>query len=130
MLSAEFIVAFFMFLQPPVFGFLFFALVRNGIISTHLFSFLKTSRRRLQSVKFFECAAHPRLLNAVQYDIFILSFCVLFILYDVDLIFFFTEAVNYEGWSYFEFTFVMANFLLLVLGLWYDYIKLGFNWSH
>jgi NADH:ubiquinone oxidoreductase subunit 3 (subunit A) len=97
MLTAEFLIAFFMFLQPPIFGFLFFSIVRTGLVGSQLFSFLKTSRRRLKSVKFFECAAYPRLLNAMQYDIFVLSFCILFILYDVDLIFFFTEAVCVES---------------------------------
>ena len=119
-----------MFLQPPIFGFLFFALVRNGITNAHLFAFLKTTRRRTTGVKFFECATHSRLINAAQYDIFIVALCVLFVLYDIDLVFFFTEAVAIDSWSIYEYYFVFVNFSLFILGLWFDYIKLGFNWSH
>lgn len=92
MLNVEFVLASVAFIQPPIFGFLFFSLSRSGLASRHLLALLKATRARHKSVKFFECASYARLLNTVQYDVFVLSFCVLFILYDVDLIFFFTEA--------------------------------------
>jgi NADH:ubiquinone oxidoreductase subunit 3 (subunit A) len=86
-----------MFVQPPIFGFIFFALSRSGVAAKFFFSFLRATRVRYKSVKFFECAVYSRLVNSIQYDIFVLSFCILFILYDVDLIFFFTEVVCYES---------------------------------
>jgi len=130
MLDLEFILAVCMFAQPPFFGFIFFILARRGIASRFFFSFLKTTRKRFKSVKFFECAVYSRLVNAIQYDIYVLSFCVLFILYDVDLIFFFAEAISYDQWSISEALFVFCNFFMLAVGLWYDYIRCGFNWSH
>jgi NADH:ubiquinone oxidoreductase subunit 3 (subunit A) len=130
MLNMEFILAVLMLIQPPIFGFIFFAVARSGVAAKFFFSFLKTTRKRHKSVKFFECAVYARLVNSIQYDIFVLSFCVLFILYDVDLIFFFTEAICIEHWSTFEVVFIFINLLLFIFGLWYDYIRLGFNWSH
>jgi NADH:ubiquinone oxidoreductase subunit 3 (subunit A) len=127
MLDLEFLIAITMIAQPPFFGFVLFLLSRRGVVSKFFFSFLKTTRRRFKSVKFFECAVYSRLTSSIQYDVFILSFCVLFILYDVDLLFFFAEAVNFDQWSYIEFFFVTLNFALLVVGLWYDYIRCGFN---
>jgi NADH:ubiquinone oxidoreductase subunit 3 (subunit A) len=97
MLNLEFMIAVLMLAQPPFFGFIFFAISRTGITSRYLFSYFKTTRKRFKSVKFFECAVYSRLINSIQYDIFVLSLCILFILYDVDLIFFFPEAVNYDS---------------------------------
>ena len=123
----EFFIAVCMFAQPPFFGFIFFAVTRSGVASRFFFSFLKTTRKRFKSVKFFECAVYSRLINSVQYDIYVLSFCILFVLYDVDLIFFIGEAVCFEQWAFVEMFFVFFNFLLFLAGLWYDYIRCGFN---
>jgi NADH:ubiquinone oxidoreductase subunit 3 (subunit A) len=117
MLDLEFILAVCMFSQPPFFGFLFFIVARAGVTSRFFFSYLKTTRKRFKSVKFFECAVYSRLVNSIQYDINVLSFCILFILYDVDLIFFFTEVTNFENWGLCEGCFVLLNFLLLAVGL-------------
>ena len=130
MLSFEFIITFCVFIQPPVLGILLFVLGRTAISSKFIFSFFKVYKKKLKGVKFFECAVYPRLLNTFQYDIFILSFCLIFILYDLDLIFFFTEATNITNWTIFEFIFILFNFLMFLLGIWVDYIKNGFNWSH
>jgi NADH:ubiquinone oxidoreductase subunit 3 (subunit A) len=127
MLSLEFVTACLAIMQPPIFGFLLFSLGRLGVGSKFFFSHLKSTRRRFKSVKFFECAVYSRLINQAQYDVVTLALCVLFILYDVDLIFFFTEAVCIGQWSSLEAYFVFANFLLLIFGVWYDYIRLGFN---
>ncbi len=96
MADLEFFIAVCMLAQPPFFGFIFFSVTRSGVASRFFFSYLKTTRKRFKSVKFFECAVYSRLLNSIQYDIYVLSFCVLFILYDVDLIFFVAEAVCFE----------------------------------
>lgn len=117
MADLEFFIALCMFMQPPFFGFIFFSVTRSGVASRFFFSYLKTTRRRFKSVKFFECAVYSRLINHIQYDVFVLSFCVLFVLYDVDLIFFFTEVVCLDGWSFVEAAFVFFNFFLLLVGL-------------
>jgi hypothetical protein len=97
MLSFEFFVTFVVFIQPPLVGLLLFMLGRTALSSKFIFSFFKTYKKKLKGIKFFECAAYPRLVNTFQYDIFILSFCIVFILYDLDLIFFFTEATNFTS---------------------------------
>lgn len=130
MLNSEFILATLLLVQPPVFGFIFFSVTRSGVAAKFFFSFFRVTRSRQKSIKFFECAVYSRLVGAIQYDIYVLSFCVLFILYDVDLIFFVAEAVCAEQWSVAELGFIAINFVLFIFGLWYDYIRLGFNWSH
>ena len=56
----------------------------------------KTGRIKKKSVRFFECAVYARLIGHLRYDIQILAFCALFIIYDVDLVFFLAEATHYE----------------------------------
>jgi NADH:ubiquinone oxidoreductase subunit 3 (subunit A) len=97
MLTWEFVLIVVTLIQPPIVGLLLLGLTRLSLISTSFGSFTKTTRRRLYSAKFFECAAHPRLLHAAHYDIVAISLCVVFVLYDVDLVFFFVEAVCFEG---------------------------------
>jgi NADH:ubiquinone oxidoreductase subunit 3 (subunit A) len=53
-------------------------------------------RQRLRNVRFFECAAVPRLVGTLRYNIQGLAFCGLFLIYDVDLVFFFAEGLMYE----------------------------------
>lgn len=51
---------------------------------------------RHRSTRFFECAAYARLLSSFRYGTQALGLAVLFLLYDVDLIFFMSEVLFYE----------------------------------
>jgi NADH:ubiquinone oxidoreductase subunit 3 (subunit A) len=96
MLWTDVVVFFFIYAQPPLVGCVLALLVRRGLGVTPLFSWLSGSRRHRKNVRFFECAARPRLLSFFTYEIPMLAFCALFILYDADLLFFLPEVVSGE----------------------------------
>ena len=52
-------------------------------------------RLRLQGVQFFECAAAPRLTGEVRYSTPVLLLIAVFLLYDLDLVFFLAEVLAY-----------------------------------
>lgn len=85
------------YLQPPFFGFLLFMLARQGLLNKVLFTHYRASRKRHKNVRFFECAVYARLLGALRYDLQALSFTVVFILYDVDLLFLYSEVLFVES---------------------------------
>lgn len=94
--SIDLAVLIFCYFQPPFLGFVLFMIARQGLINKALFSQFRASRKRLKNVRFFECSAYSRLVGGLRYDVQALSFAVVFILYDVDLFFFFTEVLCNE----------------------------------
>ena len=99
MADFELVLLVFCYAQPPIMGFVLFLLARPALISRALAFQLRGVRKRQKSVRFFECAVYARLIGHLRYDIQILAFCALFIIYDVDLVFFLAEATHYELWG-------------------------------
>jgi len=87
----------FCYMQPPILGFILFMVARQGLINKALFSYQRAARKRFKNVRFFECGVYSRLLGALRYDLQALSFTVMFVLYDVDLFFFFSEVLFSEA---------------------------------
>jgi NADH:ubiquinone oxidoreductase subunit 3 (subunit A) len=87
---------FFLYLQPPVLGLVLVLAVRRGLEVAPLFSWITGARRHRKGARFFECAARPRLVGFFSYEVPLLAFCALFILYDADLLFFLPEVVGGE----------------------------------
>ena len=85
--------------QPPILGFILFMVARPALISRALFLQLRGVRKRQKSVRFFECAVYSRLIGHLRYDLQVLAFCAVFIIYDVDLVFFLAEVTHYELWG-------------------------------
>jgi NADH:ubiquinone oxidoreductase subunit 3 (subunit A) len=54
------------------------------------------ARQRGRGVRFFECGAVPRLIGSLRYSAPVLTFCALFLIYDIDLLFFLTEVGPFE----------------------------------
>lgn len=95
--TLEIIVLLFCYLQPSFIGLLLFNVSKFGLLNKTLYTSLRSARKKLTSVKFFECAVYSRLIGHVRYDIQILAFAILFIIYDADLIFFLSEALMFES---------------------------------
>jgi NADH:ubiquinone oxidoreductase subunit 3 (subunit A) len=70
--------------------------MRQGLSTTPYFSWLTGARRHRKNARFFECAARPRLLGFFTYEVPLLAFCALFVLYDADLLFFLPEIAAGE----------------------------------
>jgi hypothetical protein len=82
--------------QPPLLGLLLATTLRPGLLSSAWLSRYLGVRQRTRSTRFFECAAYARLTGWLRYGTQSLGFCALFLLYDLDLIFFFAEMTAVE----------------------------------
>lgn len=113
--------------QPPiVFGLLAVVGWRQLHASSGM-GRLRGPRMRTRSVVFFECAAYSRQHVTTSYDINSIVTCVAFIIYDVDLLFFFPEAIHADMWAPVEAIMVTALVTLFGYGLWYDARRMGFR---
>lgn len=90
---------------------------------------LKGQKNERRGGKFYECSVRPRLVTKVQYNLPILGFCVLFIIYDVDLIFFMPMVVSSAVWSLANVFFFILIVFLFGFALWLDLKKFGALWD-
>jgi NADH:ubiquinone oxidoreductase subunit 3 (subunit A) len=96
-LSYETVLTVIVYVQPVIVGLALFLVYRKRLASRSLFSQQRGVRRHLKSIRFFECASFSRLIGQLHYDLPILALSVLFLLYDIDLVFFFAEAANWSN---------------------------------
>ena len=71
-------------------------------------------RNQTSAFRFFECAAYSRLGSRLHYNIQTFSICLAFLLYDIDLFFFFAEATHLDTNGALDLC-IMAVFLLLFM---------------
>lgn len=104
MLTAEGALLILLYLQPPFVGLLLFVLGYRRLILSTNFSVIGLLRQRRPGVRAFECAVAGRLGVSSSggqgglegpYQAFI----ALFLLYDLDFLFFLSEATFYHHWS-------------------------------
>lgn len=129
MATLDLIVGVLVLVQPPL---VLAALVastfrRHGIWAGRLRS--PGARNRLRSARFFECAAYPRLTGWLRFSTQGLAFCGLFLLYDLDLVFFFSEATEHGGWTWVQLGLLALYVLFFLGGLYYDLWRYGLLWS-
>jgi|LauGreDrversion4_2_1035121.scaffolds.fasta_scaffold88720_3 NADH:ubiquinone oxidoreductase subunit 3 (subunit A) len=84
------------YVQPVVIGLLLCLSWRIVLVDVLWFVGATALRQRLRSTRFFECAAYSRLGGWLRYSTQALGLVALFLLYDVDLLFFFSEVTHYE----------------------------------
>jgi hypothetical protein len=100
MLTLDFLVFFVMVAQPMCLGSLLFAIARQRLLSGLGWGARNLGPRlRLRGTRFFECAAYPRLQGVVRYQTQALALCGVFLIYDLDLLFFFPELARLGVWS-------------------------------
>ena len=75
---------------------LLFSITKQGLLLKNIFSQIRFARKKFKGARYFECAVYPRLVGKLTYDIQILSFVLLFIIYDVDLLMFYSEVISFE----------------------------------
>lgn len=105
-------------------------MARQGLFPKALYTTLRAARRRFKNVRFFECGAYARLIGSLRYDVQALSFVVVFVLYDVDLFFFFSEVLMNEWWGPQQLILAGTYLALFVAGLWYDISRQGLTWAY
>ena len=85
--------------QPPIIGLILVLAMRRGLSLSPYFNWVSGARRHRKGARFFECGVRPRLQAQFSYEVPLLTFCALFVLYDADLIFFLPEATACELWT-------------------------------
>mgnify|MGYP001807753918 CR=1 FL=1 len=135
MLTAEGVILVFLYLQPPFVGLLLFVLGYRRLILTTNFSVIGLLRQRRPGVRAFECAVAGRLGIAGSgsqgglegpYQAFI----ALFLIYDLDFIFFLSEATFYHHWSGAQAFLALTYGALFVLGAWVDNNVYSPTWTY
>ncbi len=135
MLSAEGALLIFLYLQPPVVGLLLFVLGYRRLMLTSNLTVLGLLRQRRPGVRVFECAVAGRLGPAGAgsqgglegpYQAFI----ALFLIYDLDFLFFLSEATFYHHWSGSQAALALLYGGLFVLGAWLDNNVYSPNWAY
>lgn len=129
MLGLDFALVALLYAQPP---FLFLLLVT--CLSRRALAWVASGqqrglRKRLLGVRFFECATRGRLHGSFRYDTSALALFVLFIVYDVDFFFLFSETTAVDVWSVEQLALLGACFLLFAGGLLYDIRQSGALWG-
>ena len=117
------------YIQPPILAYIIFLFTKNSLFNFSWFEQMSFIRKKRKSIKFFECSVYSRLINYYQYDIHCFIFCILFILYDVDLIFFFSEAAFLDSWSFLDFFIFVVYVFFFLIGFWYDYERYSLYWN-
>lgn len=111
----------FLYLQPPFVGLILFVLGYKRLILSTNYSVIGLLRQRRPGVRVFECAVGGRLGVSGSgsqgglegpYQ----AFLALFLLYDLDFLFFLSEAAFYHHWSGAQSLLAFVYSLLFVLG--------------
>jgi NADH:ubiquinone oxidoreductase subunit 3 (subunit A) len=129
MQSWDSLLVLFLYGQPVFLGLALLGAIRRGLATGILWSSVNGARAHRKGVRFFECAVRPRQQATFAYELPLLTFCALFILYDADLIFFLPELVSGELWTLSQFYLVAVCGLFFLGSLWYDMRRCGFLWD-
>jgi NADH-quinone oxidoreductase subunit A len=94
--------------------------------------FIITKRKRVRSVKKednFECGIEIEGNARFPFSVKYFLIAILFVLFDVEVIFFYPWAVNFKetGWS--GFLYMMLFVSLFMFGFYYIYKKGAFDWN-
>lgn len=135
MLTMEGAITVLVYLQPPVIGIVFFCVAWRRLTSSQVYSVLGLIRQRRPAVRAFECAVPSRLgqggagaQNGVELSC--QAFLALFLLYDLDYLFFLSEAVHYYHWSGAQAGLGLLYTGLFVLGAWLDNNVYSPTWAY
>lgn len=129
MFSYDIIIMIFSCTQPILIGFL--TIIGFGRLSAFDKYFLLNNDLQNKSlyVRIYECSTISKLNNLFNVDINVFILVISYLIYDVDLIFFFSETVFIFTLSWFELFFLSILILLLIIGLFFDFNKNSTSWK-
>ena len=114
-------------LQPAVVGSVLFLTLRKAITPNG--SALR-SHKAAEAPQAYECATVARLPNLLAYGVFFLSLLVAYLVYDVDLVFFFIAPTLAPVFAAVDLV-TMGFFLLcFVVGVFFDVRVFSVGWSY
>jgi hypothetical protein len=135
MLTAEGAIMLWVYAQPPLLGWVLFVIGKRRLQSSSAFVALGLVRRRPVAVRAFECAVAGRLGSAGVgpqggSEGACWAFVSLFLIYDLDLLFFLGEATFTPHWGVTQACLGFLYGALLVAGAWVDNNLYSPTWSY
>lgn len=115
--------------QPAIVGLFAFIGLGRQVSSKDLAQSLSSMHQKLGVYRFYECATYSRLNGLVKYQISFFSIVVAYIVYDIDLVFFVAEVVMVPHYGLVCLLIMAFFFMCLLVGLWYDYVSVGYSWG-
>lgn len=100
--------------------------VLTTIIATH---FLGPNRKSVKKLETFECGIEPQGNARIPFSIKYFLIAILFVLFDVEVIFMYPWAVNFKELKLFGFMEMLVFIALLLVGYFYVRKKGAFNWE-
>lgn len=113
--------------QPLIIGFLVLFSIKNYFYNFFFFKYYNAHRVKTITTKLYECSTYSKLTSKYTYSIYTLSSCIMFIVYDVDLIFFFSETNSFVNNSTTNLIILLTLILLFIFGFIFDYKYFTFN---
>jgi len=129
MLTSDLVVVVLVYAQPPLLGLILMFAVWARLTDSAWLAQSLGVRQRLRSTRFFECAAYSRLVGWLRYGTQGLALCAVFLIYDVDLVFFFAEATMFEQWTWAQVLLCGMYGGFFLCGVIYDVWRYGFMWA-
>ena len=129
MLNFDLIISCLACIQPIIIGFVVIVSLKNSLNDSSFFKNHSSIRSKNNNTVLYECATNSRLNSNIIYDIYTISTCVVFVVYDVDLIFIFAEATNLFTYSFYNIIVFFIFVFLFIVGIILDYRSLGFSWK-
>ena len=114
-------------IQPLIIGFLVLLSIKNYFYNFFFFKYYNNLRIKTITTKLYECSTYSKLTTKYSYNIYTLSSCIMFLVYDVDLIFFFSETTTFINNSIFNLFVLLFLFILFIAGFIFDYKYFTFN---
>lgn len=135
MLTAEGAMLVFLYLQPPFIGLALFVIGYRRLLLSTNFSVIGLLRQRRPGVRAFECAVAGRLGQGSSGSVGGLegpyqAFIALFLIYDLDFLFFLSEATFYHYWSGSQALLALLYGILFLVGAWADNNLYSPTWSY
>ena len=122
------------YVQPPVVGALLFVLAKRRLATSAALGALGLVRQRRPGIRAFECAVSPRLgAGAGAHpgaEGAAWAFVALFLIYDLDLLFFLSEAALFHHWSATQAALGALYGALLLVGAWADNNAYSPTWAY
>ena len=89
--------------QPLLIGLLVTLSFNNLFFNSKFYKYYNNIRNKTTTTKLYECSTYSRLNNKYTYGVQTISMCLAYIIYDVDVIFFFSESTQFLEYSFSEF---------------------------
>lgn len=77
----------------------------------------------------YECGFEPFSDTRGNFNIHFLTTAIMFLLFDVELIFLLPWILNFKNWDFYEFLIGLFFFLILLIGFMFELVKGALNWS-